>query len=76
MWHNVVGVWINLQRAVREVDDILAVLTTVRDWEATMGLQKDPTADEWADEVPFLAFYCNIAIPCTYTCTYEVYVHV
>ena len=33
---DVVGVWIHLQRAVREVDDVLAVLTTVRDWEATM----------------------------------------
>ena len=33
---DVVGVWLHLQRAVREVDDVLAVLTTVRDWEATM----------------------------------------
>ncbi len=33
---DVVGVCIHLQRAVREVDDVLTVLTTVRDWEATM----------------------------------------
>ena len=33
---DVVGVWLHLQRAVREVEDVLAVLTTVRDWEATM----------------------------------------
>ena len=33
---DVVGVWLQLQKAVRGVEDVLAVLTTIRDWEVTM----------------------------------------